>query len=943
MTPYRKRVLGLAIITAMTNAPALVHSQTSSSDGSLQIAQATVQTGSLQGRVRDASEGLPLQGAIIRVEGTNYEARTGQDGTYRLPSLPAGSHEIRVSYVGYDSQTVTVDVTAGARDRLDVELPATVHLEGMVVVGYRGAQSRALSQQRASDNIINVVSADTLGDFPDVSVAESVARIAGVAVTRHRGDADAAVIRGGNPAWTRVSVDGMEMPSAGEGRSVALGQMTSEVINAVEVTKAPTPDMDADAIGGTINIVTRGALTSPSIFSAKASGGYSELGSRNNYDAAVGAAYVFGDVHEHGVMMSLSQSQVDRMMNNVENSFTDVDGVWLSDGNIIKDYDIIRTRSAFELRYDFMSASEDTHLYIGYTRSDYKADEDRTDIRFEMRNGFADGSTYEQGTWNGTRVRAGWTDRHDRNVQDLIRFGGSHDFGRVLVDFGGSYGLAENVRKPGRQSWEYRADFPLAMNYDYSNPNFPVLTFADTGEVPRIGTNIDPDDVPFRHGSNTLRERFQEETNIQLMANASMPFDLGDYQAQMKFGAKYVSRDRSNDENRLTVVADGPAMREILDFSTPSNNYGRFPYGYRFDRTAAQARVATVTVEEDIRRQYESDFDISENVYAGYAMSTIDFGAMRLVGGVRVEHTETTSEGFRSLDNWATIPEQTRATNSYTNYFPSLHARYDIGENMVARAAYSTGISRAGFSNLRPTVVVNEISQSLSTGSPDLEPALSQAFDLMLEYYMGPIGVISGGVFSKRIEGVHFGFNRFAEPGEVFNGFVVPGDGWRVSTTVNSERSATINGAEISWDQALTFLPAPFDGLGVFANYTYTDSKGRLPGTGESVPLGEQPQDTVNLAVYYEAAGFSTRLAYNYQSSRVRNFGDGRPESFLLWDDRSILDLTARYRFNENFQIFLEASNLTDSRQARFIGVPTRVDELEEFGRQYMVGVRVNF
>ncbi len=943
MTPYRKRVLGLAIITAMTATPALVQSQTTGSADGLQLAQAPAEAGSLQGRVRDATEGLPLQGAIVRVTGTNFEARTGRDGTFRLPSLPAGTHEVRISYVGYDTQTTTVSVQPGQRDRIDVDMPATVHLEGMVVVGYRGAQSRALSQQRASDNIINVVSADTLGDFPDVSIAESVARIAGVAVTRHRGDADAAVIRGGNPAWTRVSVDGMEMPSAGGGRSVSLGQMTSEVINAVEVTKAPTPDMDADAIGGTINIVTRGALSSPSIFNAKVSGGRSELGGRNNHDVAVGAAYVFGDINEHGVMVSYSQSSVDRMMNNVENSWTEVDGVWLSDSNIIKDYDIERTRSALELRYDFMSASEDTHLYMGYTRSDYEADEDRTDIRFVMRGGFADGSTFEQGTWNNTRVRYGWTDRHDRNTQDLLRFGGSHDFGLVLVDFGGSYGEAENVRKPGRQSWEFRGELPRAMNYDYSDPNFPMLTWADTGETPRIGTNIDPDDLPFRHGSNTLRERFQEETSIQLQTNATVPFDLANYQAEVKFGAKYVSRDRSNDENRLIVVDNGPAARDIMDFDTPSNNYGRFPYGYRFDRSAAQARVPTVTVEESIQRQYESDFDINETVYSGYAMSTVDMGALRLVGGVRLEHTETSSEGFRSVDNWATIPDQTRATDSYTNYFPSLHARYDLGENLVARAAFSTGISRPSFSNLRPTVVVNEINQSISTSNAELEPAVSQSFDLMLEYYMGPIGVISGGVFMKRIEDVHFGFSRFAEAGEDFNGFIVPDAGWQVSTTVNSERSATINGVELSWDQALTFLPAPLDGLGVFANYTYTDSKGRLPGTGESVPLGEQPQDTVNLAVYYEAAGFSTRLAYNYQSSRVRNFGDGRPESFLLWDDRSILDLTARYRINDNFQVFAEASNLTDSRQARFIGVTTRVDELEEFGRQYMVGLRVNF
>ncbi|MDO9520781.1 MAG: TonB-dependent receptor [Pseudohongiella sp.] len=921
-----------------------LHAQTGTAAATMQLAQAQ-QAGSVQGRVVDSDTGLPLGGAIVRIPDAGLEVSTTPEGLFLIPVVPAGNHRVVVSFIGYPTQSDSVTVAAGDRVRADVAMSAGTYLDGMTVTGYRGAQSRALSQQRASDNIVNIISADTLGDFPDVSVAESVGRIPGVAVTRFRGEAETAVIRGGNPAWTRVAVDGLNIPSAGGSRSVQLGQLSSEVVSAIEITKAPTPDMDADAIGGTINIRSRGALTSSARVAGNASMGKSELGQRNNSEAALSFAQVFDrESGSHGVLASISQNRVDREMNNKESSFVQVNGEWMPDRLQTKAYDIKRDRSALELRYDFMNATEDNHFFVSFARTNYVADEDRHTVIIRNRdaNTYRAGSDNLAGVWNRTRMEQNWTDRHTDNTQDILTIGGKREFNGVVWDYNAAYSTAENLTKPGRTGWTWRWDSTRPMAYDYNDPDFPVLTFADTGEIPTVGGNINPNVFSFRHGSNNLNNALAEETAYQAQTKVEIPMSLAGNAGYWRFGAKYTERDRVNDSEQFIITAGGPALASLLT-DKPINNFGKFPFGYRFNKDATNTVKSGMTTTRNLASAFGNDFEINEKVYAGFAMGVIDINLWRLIAGVRVENTHTDSQGFRSDDNWATIPIATQFSRSYTDYFPSLHAKYDVTENMVFRAAYSSGISRPSFSDMRPTVAVNEDSQSISASNLALAPSKSQAVDVMLEYYIQPIGVVSAGIFVKEVDDVHFGFSRNIVPGESFNGYVVGNDGWRLTETTNSGKSAQISGFELAWDQALTFLPGVLDGLGVFANYTYTKSEAYLPGTNQKTPLGAQPEDTVNLALYYEKFGFSTRLAYNFQSKRISNFGDGTPASFNWWDSRGIVDLTARYAINDNFTVYLEANNLTDTLGRRYIGSTQRVDELEDFGRAYSAGLRFNF
>lgn len=954
-----RSTLSLAVAMALASGVAMpVAAQDAAAHANLAAGSSVVlaaqQAASIHGRVFDAGSNDPLPGATIRVVGTSHEATSSRDGSFQLPALPSGRHELRVDYTGFATRTISVDVVEGERSRVDAAMSVGAELQTVQVVGYRGAQARSIAQQRAADGVVNVVSSDTLGQFPDVSVAESVARIAGVAVTRHRGEADAAVIRGGDPSWTRVSLDGLSMPDAGGSRSIALGQLTSEVLSAVEITKAATPDMDADAIGGTINIVTRGALTGRSGFSGKLARGYSELGQDWNRDFSLGYSNVFGEINQHGLLVNISQNVMDREMNNKESSHQLLNGQYYPDRLQTKAYNILRERGAIELRYDFQNADQDRHYFAGYTLSHYRADEDRHTVIIRNRNAgrFVAGSDSIHGTWPGTRIEQNWTDRLDESRRHLLSFGANNQYDRFSLEFRGAVGKSENIRPPGRASWSYRGDFNTrSLRYDYSDPDFPVLTFTDGSGVPMVGGNVPFDALTWRGSSNYVQERWQDENSLQAQLKIEVPLNFGESSGYLRFGGKYASRDRDSDENRYDHTNVGPRLSEIVG-NDPINNFGRFPFGYRFNKAHARSLVNSLPTTANISTSWANDFSIKEEVGAVFGMLAMDLGPWRMIGGVRGEHTRTDSRGWISRDQWKTLPDPTRYERSYTNWFPSLHFKREVGENLVLRASYGTGISRPSFSDLRPTVSVREpgvdgnADGSISASNMGLRPALSQSLDLMAEYYFRPIGLLSAGIFAKRIKDVHFAMTRDAVPGENFQGYVVPNDGQRriVSETVNGERVATIKGAEISWDQALTFLPGFWSGFGVFANYSYIKTESSLPQTGLRAPLGLQPEHTTNVAVYYEKAGFSTRLAYNLQTRGISEYGDGSGDDRLLWwDQRGILDWTARYRFSDQLTVFAEASNLTDSRARRYRGDRQRVEELEDFGRTYNLGIRFRF
>ena len=212
----------------------------------------------LTGRVLDEAN-LPLAGATISLDETPLDV-TDQDGYFNLLDLPPGNHQLRVSYIGFTDHVHTVSVQAGETKELDIQLTPGVELATVAIISQLRGQARALSQQQSAINVTNVIAADQIGRFPDQNIGDALKRVSGINVQYDQGEARFANIRGTAPQLNAVTINGERIPSAeAEVRSIQLDLIPSDMIQAVEVNKALTPDMDADAIGGSVNLVTRAA------------------------------------------------------------------------------------------------------------------------------------------------------------------------------------------------------------------------------------------------------------------------------------------------------------------------------------------------------------------------------------------------------------------------------------------------------------------------------------------------------------------------------------------------------------------------------------------------------------------------------------------------------------------------------------------------------------
>ncbi|MCI4566366.1 TonB-dependent receptor [Lysobacter sp. CFH 32150] len=352
----------------------------------------------------------------------------------------------------------------------------------------------------------------------------------------------------------------------------------------------------------------------------------------------------------------------------------------------------------------------------------------------------------------------------------------------------------------------------------------------------------------------------------------------------------------------------------------------------------------------------------SEKTQAAYAMLNFALDDARIDGniGVRVVRTKNSAKGFLIYPNVSYAPylgagesEPVTAKNSYTDVLPSLNLRWEAADDLIVRFAASKAIARPAFSDMQAYQVLNAsprsgvtpptdgsplpVSDLELTGSsfdnPYLEPMKANQFDLSLEWYFAPDkgGMAWINFFHKDIKDY---FRRqsqlVAYPGADGNEY-----NYLISRPVNVG-TARIQGAEIGWNQFFDFLPAPFDGLGMSANYTYIDSSTKVPNNLDTVPrdtdgslFGDQPADglsknSYNVAAFYEKGPWQIRLAYNWRSEYLLsvgangyNGGDGGiPWKLPVYsDDYGQLDGSIFYKITDHIQLGLEMNNLNNAEQ----------------------------
>ncbi len=912
----------------------------------------------LHGHVVDAGTGSSMPGATIRVQGTNITANADKDGFFLIPNLQAGNYTLLVDYVGYPRIQQDVTVQDGASPVTDIKLMngGTV-AEQVTITGQFLAERRALQAKKNADNLTEQLYANDVGKLPDQNVAEAVRRLPGISVANDMGEGRYVLIRGVNYNLANVTVNGQTAPAPEpDGRQVKLDDIPSSLIESLEVTKSLTPDRDANAIAGQVDIGTLSAFDRQGTFLyGRVAAGYYHLNGKHPYDGDLTAGGTFGSDNQYGLVLSGNYSH--RPINS-ENfgsggpTWAPVGGVVLPSNQQIRDYNLTRTRSGLVGNFDWHGAGGD-QFFIRAMYSTFGDDEIRD--RFTVNIPTSAGSFSTLGAVTGAFTTGGRAMRYVRAREENdhtlnLSTGGKIQAGGGVLDVEAAWAEAVKV-DPRRNEWQFRTGSTVAGSYDLSEFLYLVVPNA---------TAYDPTKFAFNQLVHANRTAVEEL--YQTRADYTLPIEsFGDTNDYLKIGMKLLYRHKANDQTSATFVASGTTMTLNDAFHTgdAATYDGRYTFGPRVDYATAEAFFAAAhgtqacdastaggfrcDINASAAASATVDYTVAEKVLAGYAMVNLKFGQLTLIPGLRIEGTDGRYRSFTAqLSGGTPVITPISSSRTYTNWFPGVNARFDVDENLVLRAAVTTSIGRPDYATLPPFVTVDTTASpvAVSKGNPDLKPLKALNVDGTIEYYLPNQGVIAVGAFYKNIDDPIY-TETISVTNGTFGGIAVAGAA-SVTTPRNADQGI-VKGVELNVQSGLGFISPMLDGFGVAGNIAFIDSSATgLANRADTIPLFNQSDKVGTAQLFYEKYGFAARLVYSYRSRYLDTVG-GSTAMDQYTAALGQLDARGSFEVTDNFTVFVEGTNLTDAPWRRYIGQSDHVYENEHYGWSMRTGVQFKF
>ena len=898
---------------------------------------AEAQTGEVRGRVTAEETGRHLPGAQVVLEGTAHGTLVERSGYYRLPRVPAGTYRLLVRYIGYTPFRARVVVSAGETVEQNAALGLSAVTLDPLTVTVQTGQAKALTAQMNSATITNIVDQEQIEAFPDYNTAEALQRVPGVNISRSFGEGKFVAIRGTEPRLTSVTVDGQKLATPeDEERFVALDVISSNQLAGLEVTKALTPDMDADAIGGTVNLVSRSAFDLPSgqrELRLNAGYGHADLGSRPLYDLAGSYSQLLaGD----RLALSLNGSFRDtrKITHNNESQWGEEsteDGVTipfaLRETQLYR-YNNERQRLGAGLDLEYRPAPTTRYFLRGMfnQRDDYQ---NRQGERFRVDRGDYLSPTQVAGA---SIVRA-FQDRTETQYITNVAAGGSRRFGAWKVDLTAAYTYGEQNKDGGQILPEFAINSDVDLDIDLADPERPGFTVTNQpSSFTNDAANYELDVLDFRFEKTSDQERIGA-------LDIGRSFALGANSGTVQFGAKARQKAKDRNDQRWRYSWAGDGSISMAQFATNEVEEPFFDGRYTFGPTVDRARIRTfldanrgTNLEEEVRVEDSigDAYEAGEDIYAAYATGSVTLGRLLLLAGVRNEYTRTDYEGTRLNligDEYEIQP--VADSRNYNHVFPSFHARFAATERTNLRFAFTSGIARANFFDLVPYLWIANEDLSITRGNSNLVPTKSWNFDVMAEHYFRSIGVLSAGVFYKSLSNIIYD--------RIFTQATGPYAGYEVTEPVNGG-GAKLYGAEVNWQQQLTFLPGALAGLGVYANYTYSKSEADLRFR-EWTTLPGQAGDVGNVALSYDRYGITARVSMNYSGRLLSRVGETPAEDFITQSSTQ-WDFSSSVYVGHGASLYLNMINFTNEPQRVFLGGdPSRPRIIEYYGWNTNFGV----
>ena len=831
--------------------------------------------GNVSGIVSESIDGETLIGVNLLIKGTSLGTSTDEYGEYIIRRIPVGEQILIVSYIGYESIERTINVISEENTVINFTLkPQTLEGQEVVVSSQASGQKSAINEQINSRTIKNVVSAEKIRELPDASAATAISRLPGVSLE----GGDKIVLRGIKASMNAITVNGIQLPSTSmNDRATNLGFISSNMLAGIDVTKAITPDMDANAIGGTVNLRLQEAPEDLRF-------DFLMEGSYNTQDETADNYQIWGSVSNRffdkklGVFVQLNTnksngggdySQAGYTIQNITdeilpygeavyamNSFVYGDQVRITKqtgGNIILDFKLPNTKIALQNTY-------------AATNNNYTGHLDRLLLAVGERR-------FD-------------TDRDISSKQLLInalQIENDFDFVQINLSLSSAFSDKNTDLRYGQNN---SFDFQNASISPFLS-NFPVnerllLTPEDIYQLEFNPTYLESDITPTRG-----ERQYQEFSEWQKVAKLDLTFPVGisdNITGELKTGGVYKTSERNNGQDRITArIAENPTfsnslaeewMREKgMDPTRPPlfSNFKNYKYGDgRGSNYLGGDYNMSQVIDTDLLDQYvrlasgnwgfhkadsrRNDYSGTETISAFYGM--IDFNLLnkfRILGGIRYEDLHSDYDANMTLtthpiDGNARIPNDeldtpevqfvadslTTTNKNIAHWFPNIQFQYKINSNIDLRFAYTKSLSRPDYSAIVPSVYYAS-SESGRAGNPNLKPAVSDNFDAYLSLYNNQIGLFTIGAFYKEINNMFYSEVRLYENldesiiypslSEIARiNFQAPSSKASITTFFNNPYPAHLRGVEFDWQTHLWYLPKLWSNIVLSINYTRTFS-----------------------------------------------------------------------------------------------------------------------
>jgi TonB-dependent receptor len=947
---------------------------------SLALGSASAQVGSIAGTVKDSS-GAVLPGARIELQQKGPSAVSDAQGQFLISNLQTGSYNVTVSYVGFTDLKTTVNVAPGQVAHLDATLQVETASQVVTVNGDRQlGEVEAINIERTADNIVQVLPAQVITSLPNTNIADAVGRLPSVSLERDEGEGKYVQIRGTEPRLSNLTINGIDIPSPeGNVRNIKMDIIPSGVVDRIEVFKTLSANQDGDAIGGTVNLVTKTPAEKPTL-DFEGQGGYTNIVGGRWLDAFNGTVgQRAGDRKQWGFLMSGTYDWNGRGINDLEPALPPPGSPQNTIGSNnyptfagedLRTYKYYRTRYGLAPEVDYV-LKPGSSIYFKGLYSDFH-DYGETYVYTPNAGNLiaANGNQYTFDSTGFMQYRE-YIRRPDQQVFSGM-VGGRHDLTANLFTYEFAVSRSHNIGGQDFATAKFNggpiSQGGIAFGLDASNgyePKFPVLNGVNIYDPTQYNLNYYI--VP-NYGSTQL--------NVQGGASYQRRYNTHDHYGTFETGLLVRNGHKTQSENDYIFDNNTASvtLNDVLNtFTNPTYYDKAYQYGPMSDFSKINAMASSIKSQLGFdaaasqAASIPSDYDASERIYAGYLMNTIGFGKLSLQTGVRFEQTDATyrASGLATDTSGNVTVTSTPGSSNYLNVLPSVQLQYRLQQDTNLRGSFFMGISRPNFSDIVPSQLSDANTSpypTVSTGNPALKATRAEDYDVIVEHYFRPFGILQAGFFYKNLHDPIYA-TTVIKPG---------GPGTPFPNNANYFFQGPINGPgghltgfEAAWEQRLAFLPGFLSGFGVSANYSYTTSQASFPlvtatqsgfngGRTDHPTLQRQAPNNYNIGLTYDKKRFSARFAMSHNDASIYQYfwsasngpasdpvlGLKGPNGDVHMYAHTQYDIQGSYRLYKGLSVVAYGLNLSNEVFGFYQGSPQYPIQREFYHPTYSVGFR---